>query len=599
MSLESKIKDLFMEARSSGRKDVITALFPFIHIPEICYELTEDSVLDEDIVFVLTREQYDHQDINAMCSAKMLKISGYTDFLKSLMAKMDQPTRNEVAWNVFMSGQGNLLKDTMALWDPQFITDKIDKLVASMPEQFTSYIPHPSEWDRDMMHVFNALNIDMPSDFSDLAEKNYTGYRKDGVWNENRMLSNDNWVGEICEAHGIPEVVMNDGMMTIANAMMPTAFLQERERTLDLGDWHNDNFPGYFPVIADTDTAASMVEQSYAVAIKPTFLKETPAGTIVDHSFALTDENQGISDFEIKKAISLLSNKQITDIRGLKKGKEILLVPYNIGSMIPLQACSIPRELDIAIRYHRPEYLKMTGKYDYISGNYHLVTQMYLRGVPLNSDFDIYLGKNLLMRPDLIPMLNSKEEHQFIIQRFTPDGRQRTNQDDYSLLLSQTDADPDESALKLRKGLDLFIKTFGIEPNLVLRGDHHFLKACVDQKCYTGLDSRAYTQKHQSHHSKRLAATFGTLYGDAEKLEDKSISGLIKAGVRIKDTSASEMILGMLDRYDVKEVAQTAATPAQAVYVHDNFDQAVVFENLAPKLQKGIKRKKLENDLGI
>lgn len=627
LTTQELLAELFDRAQKTGEQEILDAISPLVPVSKLLRKVNADTVLDESWEKILIRSNYDHKDsgIREFFGSNFLENPRAESIIEKAFIKADKKSQSAFAVNMVITGMSNLLLKHIDKWDRDAVRSFFfdTRYPVDSVRNFKSFILHPTEWDRDFLSILNHLDIDIPNDFE--VDASWKSKEKGSLssWSEVRMNSSDQWVGDILDKAGIPQLALSSEGVFIKNPDLVIGFIQERER-IEKGSYSDRVFPDFVPLISEGE-AADIAAEIGAIEIKPIYSIVDNGVTIASHRFEAP--GQELSSDDINKAMTFLSLDTISSLRDKNSKKRVFLVPVDIINSLPYEKKPFPRDLSAALRYHRPDYLHLKG--DSLSSSFlwesrHLHPEMYCRGYdqmvrevtnwggyenPKVGDTFIHLqfATSMMKKPWLVDHLTSDEEIKAVQTMFQYTINSSDSRD--KVVISDNNKDPEGQAKALKTTMDKLKNRYGSLPAFSFSGRYAFLKACADANIYSGFNSTVVIKEDDQSdefisdlNKIRLQTRLGSIRVHAKISPDMSPKEVLMAGTRMKSDTDIGTALGILDRLPLEEVCQLASTPAQAKFLAEHYNPIDVIKMLDKKLGKNIQAVKkhiFSNDLGM
>lgn len=608
-SVEKLAAMLLAAAIKEGRDDYVQALQNLVPLKEAINELISNvDQFDENWRKRLLRTSYTPNDVSSIFSKQLLKNPDYVEFTVEAAASVtDKGTQYSMIKNMLKEGlYGAAAKAVESIADaPDFtnwLATSTTFFARANKKVYLYTIGDETDFTREAAFLFDKLSLEVPDDF----DGEYKA--KARQWSLSKFDAVVDWVSELCRAPRAK--VGQDGELIITNASLVRAFQQERQRVMSKGEWHQDVFPSFVPVIADTEAAKALTAKGN-ILLAPEY---GVVGRVPDsndfvskpsHNF-MAPGHPDLDAGKIAAAMTLLSYEDVTALRASGSQDSVFLIPA--GTQLKIEDCEpTPETLRIAMRYHRPEYLCSRYK-----GNVHefestgLSTRSYLRGVPASSELnrnEVRLHWELLDRPEFIKALNSPQEIEFLREIHNPRASaplqaKITQSQNIQGLPGQVE----HAAWQYEE----LISKLGYVPAAMFKGTQEFLQAFAEELTHRGLEvSGANTTRYigspggrtVNASQSRLDARLGLLQWS--KFRDMPMEDLLLKGSRQKGDADKATICGILDRLGVLGVANLAKTPSQRKFVIENFDLQSHYKDLPKPFRLAIGGQILEEDLGM
>lgn len=631
MSVKSLISQLFAAAAAEGDNAVIAAIAPFLNVSDLANKLDTDVKKIEDgeygsyeALFTdtwrasLTRSEYSDDEITKLLWPRSIKhLPGYLDFIAEIGLGADVASREKFISRLLAI---SLHEQALTLIESLPSRDEIKLIVQERIEFFdrlhrskrgflTVFGP-PARWSRTSVQIMALLGVEIDPEWN-LQE--FRENDKDDLWTKTRFAAQVDFVGDLMDTHAIavPTVLVGKQGAVVSESTLGEAFAVENERVNSLGGWHRDNFPNYYPAIARSQDIPAL-ESIGVVALKIAPDTELPGwdGAILPvpvHAF-VSPEGQATND-QVNMAVSLLSRARVTELREvLKTDPSSTLVL--VSDVVPRQPASVPDELTVAMKFYRPEALRIRCAHARkVADN--LDTRLYLAGVPSGfvkktekSQETLWLKPEIELhsKPEMVGHFNAPGELAYLYKVFTRIDRDNGKahlsvgiySDRYTL---------EENHQALLDLMDLYRNKVGDIPFRVV-APVNFLQYLASQKMgfkeevlYHVAGAPGNAASLWDH--PRLRAALGEEYSKCIKELGETPEDWVAKAVRSQDERLKERAAGMLDRLPLEEVALLATTDAKAKYLMAHFDFVPVAHLLTKKVRDRVLTTTLEQDLGL
>lgn len=601
---------LLAAAIKEGRQEYIDALSLLIPVSKLLTTLqTKIEEFDDDWKKKLFRKEYSSADIRFMFDERVLRSDKFKQFLVEAANQVtDVKSRFSIIENMIESGMYDHAKECADLLEDK--TDFADhmegriKYYARLYEDpYAKTTGEPKKFSRTAALLFNELNLETPTTFTG----EYEG-KAERKWSKTRFDACVDWVSDLTQ--GTPTIKVGaSGDLEIANSEIVKAFREERQRIREMGVWHNEIFPKYVPVAAPFYLEAEMTKAG-GILIEPSFgsVTKTDRGHMENHaSHGFKSVSDQISGEDIAIAMTLLPYEEITKIRAAGYEGKIFLIPAD-SPLKAAEAHPTRPELSIAMRYHRPEFLKPLHPSAMIDFRVAFMdTRAYLRGMDATdpSERVLDITADILDNERYLDAFNSPVEIGLLKQLFVP-------KDDHSapravLRQANDGRSIEEQASTAARLYKKLIDKIGDTPSTRFSGTEEFIRAVAAEFFDKKLPVQEYNitsfivdGQHGRQHTpeqERLSAQLG--YVASFELRGLPAEELLAKGVRIKDKNVITKICGVLDRLPVPEVASLAKTPSQRAFVLEHFDVKAHYAELPKAIRMMVGGKILENDLGM
>lgn len=632
MSVQKLISELFAAAAMEGNSSVIAAIAPFIDVSDLANKLDTDVRLIEeggygsyDALFTdawrvsLTRPEYSDNEIEKLTWPRLIKhLPGYLDFIVEIGLGADVASREKIISRLLKISnhdQALTLIESLPSLDELklFVQDRIayyDQLHRSK-RGFLTVFGSPSRWSRTSVQIMATLGVEIDPQWN---LQQYKDNDKADLWTKNRFAAQVENVGDLMDAQAlaVPIVMLGKQGVVVSEATLGEAFALENERVNKVGGWHRENFPNYYPAIARTQDISAL-ESIGVVVLKIASDIELPGwdGEILPvpvHAFVST-EGQTTTNDQVNMAVSLLSRARVTELRqALKNDPSSTLVL--VSDVVPRLPVSVPHELAVAMKFYRPEVLRIRGTHaSVVSDN--LDTRLYLAGVPSGfvkktekTQETIWLKPEIELhsKPEMVGHFNDSGELAYLykaLSRFDRhDGQARLNVGIYSDRYTL-----EENHQALLDLMDLYRNKVGdIQFRVVAPVD--FLQYLANQKMgfkeeviyhVAGAPGNAASLYDYP----RLRAALGEEYSKCIKELGETPEDWVAKAVRSQDDRLKERAAGMLDRLALEDVALLATTDAKAKFLLAHFNFVPVAHLLTKKVRDRVLTTTLETDLGL
>jgi hypothetical protein len=606
-SVEKLAAALLAAAIREGRQDYVDALNSLIPLTSLLTELKDNlDTFDDQWKKRLLRNEYSAEEVSHLFTHELLSSEKYVEFLAEATIHVQEKSTKYIMVKQ-MIGAGlyaAALKSVEALDDvadlAHWLHTRRTRFTKSATKTYQHMIGNEVAFSRIGAKLFDRLDIEVPDDFDG------TYLNKKLQWSMSKLSACVDWVSEIAPAP-IAEVDQR-GHLTIHNASLISAFRGERERIQSKGEWHQQVFPRFVPVIAGEAASKALFARG-EIMIQPEFevtrvdVHRGPE-TQVSHGFKTM--HPAVDAEDIALAMTFLSYETVAELRLPGDQRNIFLLPEN--SDIPLSKDSYcPEDLRVAMRYHRPEFLRARyegNTYDIRQAG--IDTRLYLRGLPFRgSDHSMLdLTNQLATDSNLLNALNSPQELAHLREAFAP-------RHGKGMAGSVTISEPEngrEMSDQVRESVDAIERIankLGFQPTIKFLGHESFLTAVANELTrrqigvtnFNWVEFKDNSRSNMTPTQTRLSARLGVLSGN--KFREVSTEELMTKVARLKDPHDKTIVCGILDRLGVPEIARLANTPAKREFVIQNFDVSAHFKDLPKEIRVAIGGKKLETDLGM
>jgi hypothetical protein len=618
--VDEKAAELLALAIKHNRQEYIDALSFLIPVTELARGLAEKPhEFNDSWKKKLLRSEYSKNDIGELLKESLLNNPEYLDFVVEMAgASTSKGEKFHFLEGLMANGRythatrchqalGAEEKEELKTW----FQGRLNRLRFANNRVFFYTAGEPIKFDRTAAALFDAIELDMPGNFDGI----YTEQGHKLTWSESRFEASVDWVSELSstEALGSPTVVrQSDGSLAIANGTVLQAFINERTRieSKALGAWHEKSFPLYAPLLTTPEIALEL-QANGAILVEPEYGQirhDAYYGRDVhepSHAFKSTSD-PSMDAHEISMSLTLLPYEVINDLRNNPQANKVVLVPHTT-SIALLPSAPVSDSLKLAMRYHRPEFLKnrnWSAIYDFhVSGN---STKAYLRGMEINyaNNDHLRITSKLLSDTRFVEAIQSPVELSYLRAYFD-----LTNNRDFKRanLQQVVDGGPIEQQItNLLGNLKILIERLGFTPGIELAGSEEFVRAFANTDLpISELNCCSYWDPNRPGVFMRTADTDAQIRLNAQMGDTGSkFSGfppeeLIAKGTRNKDRLTNLRICGILDRLGVVEVANLAKTPAQRAFVAENFDVRSHLKEIPAAMRKMITGPMLEEALGL
>lgn len=632
MSVKSLISQLFAAAAAEDNNAVIAAIAPFLDVSDLANKLDTDVKQIEDdgrgsyeALFSdswrasLTRSEYSANEIEKLTWPRSIqRLPGYLDFIVKIGLGADVASREKFISRLLALSHHEqaltLIESLPSLEEMKLIVQEriefYDRLHSSK-RGFLTVFGSPSRWSRTSVQIMALLGVEIDPEWN-LQE--FRESDKNDLWTKTRFNAQVDYVGDLMDAQAIavPTVMLGKKGVVVSDSTLGAAFAQENDRVNGLGGWHRENFPNYYPAIARSqDIPALEGKGVVALKIAPDTELTGSDGEIVPvpvHAFVSTEELT--SNDQVNMAVSLLSRARVTELRqALKNDPASTLVL--VSDVVPRQPASVPHELAVAMRFYRPEALRIRGTHaSKVASN--LDTRLYLAGVPSGfvkktekSQENLWLKPEIELhsKPEMVGHFNDPGELAYLHKAFTLLDRVygRVNQLHVGIYSDRYTLEENHQAvLDL---MDLYKNKVGDMPFKVV-APLDFLRYFASQKMgfkeeinyhVAGAPGNAASLSDHP----RLRAALGEEYSKCIKELGEAPEDWVAKAVRTQDEKLKEKAAGMLDRLPLEEVALLATTDAKAKYLMSRFNFVPVAHLLTKKVRDRVLTSTLEQDLGL
>lgn len=621
--IEDKAADLFKQALNEGHQGYINALKFMIPvaslIDQLKYEVNNETAISDGWKDALTREKYDLLSARKLMDKGLMQNSSYNNFAKYLVENVyDVDSCHHMIHGMISSGYHEIAMDSINGLDnangfKEYFGNYIKNICQQSPLYYFAETGCDHNLTESTLKLLDSLDLDIPNSFSanDYPSRKINSNYK--PWNESRFRMNIEAVGRSLSENGIkvPSAArIGAGPVVISNPELVTSFVAEKTRIeSSMGNWHKENFPNYVPVVAFDNAIDELLERG-AVQLEPKITSEyaTPLGeigTYPSHAFRSLTPQSGISQIQISLAMSLLSHEHISDLIS-SVDKKVVLVPFEQIQALAVMPCSIPEDLRIAMRYHRPELL-ICDEY-FANGAANLSTRLYLRGAEVYQSaykrLDLY--GDVGDEPSLINNFVTSVEISELRKKFEKKGA--GNDSELVEIREKSYQTLEANIERTHQMIELIIEKLGAAPRIKFIGSPDYLKALAKttielfEPNAIDVERGGDDKWHRSYAGIRVGASLGSV-GYSYDLLEMSISELINKGARLKDNednrSTKMKILGLLDRYPLEEIAKHIKTDNQFNYVRKNYDLMPVAHALPKKFSLELAGESFSRDLGL
>ncbi len=518
-------------------------------------------------------------------SSSLLKSRPYREFLKELANHEPLSTKHSLLEYMIQSGLHHEALSVISGMNDiselkRLIHDKLDygaKFENSFG-RFTGY----DKCTKSTAHIFSKLDIDLPGD--------YNGHYDSGKISNKEFDVKVDYISSVIETSGcgVPTAVVGSGnKLSIINSALLISFKYEHDRidTLNLGKWHQEKFPKYCPVIADSSLENILI-QNGCVGLEPLY---ESCGEIT-HSFS--DVSGRIDSGQIKMSMAMLPYDVCAELRE-NKNKKIFMVPCN--SKISYEKSTVPNELIVAMRFYRPQIL-LEKSYEH---NSMVSTRLYLRGC--NPGFQhLELNPFLQISEDerFVRAMSSDEEISELKKFYTIDERSHDRTRKVRFIQNEKLSVKD-NVDALERNLRSLISLMKFNPPILFVGSTEFMKEASKRGLPISRHNECRLPNNKiDMNEMRLYSKLG--YAPALKgLNTDDKKDLLMKAVRSNEESLVEQICGVLDRMPLMDVVNLASTPRQVEFISNHFDLEPILNDLPKPFQRIVTVKMLEEGLGL
>lgn len=605
MSVDSKIAELFAEAVSAGRNDVIAAIASFISIKDVADVLDKNKRLfGEKFKEAFIRSEYSGDDIRALGMESLRKnIKGYLSFYQSLgqLEGIDDDSRSRFIQHYAAHGLYRAAFESyQQLKDPEAYRQEMASMFSTYRslgrQPMLIFLGEPHLWDNYAVKLLSAMQLEMDDDFSE-----YHRPSQNSPWNHIRFEAQVNAVGDWQEQRreAMPKVeVVDDEIRFISGQHLAKAFVDEYQR-LNTDErqngWNAKNFPSYLPVKVSAKDLNALVFQG-AIPVKPKV-----GEALIEHGFVA--HGGQVSPGQVAMSMSLLSLEEIAKAHE-NPGEQIVLMP---ASAIIAPEIEDDPELSMRMQWHRPEILRVLLDKDGLTYNYFSTNAsvgLYLRGCPMKGD---YLNNSIQftvenLRPHHFKYFTATGEREYIANAFG------------AMKFEQGSDDISAEVQRLLEDHQTAVDYMGVEPKLVIKGKLEFMEAVskLPQEFHVvnavledfedpgSQRGNSFCGDYGISNNHRIAARLCGFRGRTATRYGAEPGELLTKALRLKnDENAKEEIKGLLDRFPLMDVVMAAKTDKQAEFVAQNFDLASIYAELPAKMRNKIGRTVLSNDFEL
>lgn len=619
--VDKKAAELLALAITHNRQEYIEALSFLIPVRELAKSLQNDAKgFDESWKKKLLRNDYSAEDARELTNSSLLENPSYLDFIVEMTASAKNPAAKYTFIEQLMEN-GKYSHATLchqALEDKEDFTDsfinRVSRFRSMNPKSYFYRTGDVAHFDRTAARLFDAIGLDVPAGF----DGDYGENDRKQKWSDERFDASVDWVSDITIANGLSSPAFErqaDGTLSIVNSTVIKAFIDERTRieANAMGQWHEMHFPRFAPVLADPELADELLSNGL-VLVEPEYgdlLRGEPnyrLGEEMSHAFKAVNTTT-LDRNEISLSMSLLPYDTVTQLRDAPDQTRIFLVPYDTSFNLK-DSAPVSDELRIAMRYHRPEFIKnreYSAIYNFSSSG--LSTRAYLRGMDV-----IYDGHNRLKIENevmsdarFVRAFNSSIELEYLRNIFQPSKEFDAPRVRLAQEIGNTPIK--EQVTDLLIGLNMIVKKLGFFPGLMFSGSEEFIRTFAEDhelpmtecnRCAYWEDDRqgrwsGRETPEQSRLSSRLGASFDRNFIMLPPEE------LLTKAARMNSKKQNEIIriCGILDRLGVVGVAELARTPVQRAFVVEHFDVKSHLKELPAAMRKMITGPMLEEALGL
>lgn len=632
MSVKKLISELFAAAAEEGNSAVIAAIAPFIDVSDLANKLDTDVMKIEDggygsydALFTdawrasLTRSEYSVDEIAKLTWPRLIKhLPGYLDFIAEIGLGAEVASREKFIsrlLGISAHEQALTLIESLPSLDEMklIVQERIefyDHLHRSKRGFLTVFGP-PSRWSRTSVQIMAILGVELDPAWN-LEE--FKESDKDDLWTRTRFAAQVDYVSDLMDAQGIaiPTVLVGKQGAVVSESMLGEAFALENERVNNLGGWHRENFPNYYPALARSQDMPEL-EKSGVVALKiapDTELTGWDGGIISVPVHAFVSTEGQVTNDQVNMAVSLLSRARVTELREALKtdpASTLVLVP----DVVSRQPASVPHEFAVAMKFYRPEALRIRGDHARKLAD-NLDTRLYLAGVPSGfvrktekSQETLWLKPEIELhsKPEMVGHFNEPGELAYLYKAFTRIERDRGTVNQLNVGIYSDRYSLEENHQAVLDLMDLYKNKVGDIPFRVV-APLDFLQYFADQK----MGFKEEVQYHVAgapgsaaslFDHPRLRAALGQDYSKCIKELGETPEDWVAKAVRTQDERLKEKAAGMLDRLPLEEVALLATTDAKAKYLMAHFNFVPVAHVLPKKVRDRVLSSTLETDLGL
>ena len=621
--IEDKAADLFKQALNEGHQGYINALKSMIPvaslIDQLKYEVNNEAQIPDGWKDALTRDAYDLLSSRKIMDKVLMQNTSYKNFAISLIDKtVDVASRHHMIHGLISSGNHDIAMRSIHNLESEnqfkeYFEKYIKEICKSSPLSYFSETGCNHSLTESTLKLLDYLDLDIPNTFS---ANSYPSKKIDSnykPWNESRFRMNIEAVGCSLSENEIkiPSASrIGSGPIVISDSELVNSFVAERVRIeSSMSDWHKENFPSHVPIIASGNTIDELLDRG-AVQVEPKITSEytTPlgdSGTYPSHAFRASAPQSEASQNQITLAMSLLSLDHISDLM-LSADKKIVLVPFEQIQALAVMPCSIPEDLRISMRYHRPELL-IADEY-FANGATNLSTRLYLRGTEVYQSayrrLDLY--GDIGDEPSLIKNFVTPFEIDGLHKKFEKKG---VNTESELVEIHEKSYRTLEANIeRTHQVIDVITEQLGATPRIKFIGSPDYLKSLAKTNIKLVEPNAIDVEKggddkwHRSYAGIRVGASLGSV-GYSYDLLRMSISELVNKGARLKDNDDNKTtkmkILGLLDRHPLEEIARHIKTDNQFNYVKQNYNLMPVASALPKKFSLQVAGENFSRDLGL
>lgn len=607
-SIDDMAAKLFSDAVSAGRDDIVQALAYLIPIDQLMVTLSKDiNMFNETWEKSLTRKTYSVPEIGSMCSGGVLKSNSYSEFIYNLAKTLpEDDVRFRFIDEALSQSEYELaermvdsLSNTEGVID--FISERRERLIKRKICPFY-LIGEPGKFTRQTARLFGKLDIDLPGKFS---IENYTST----IWGAGRFEMAVDYVSDVAKSYGlgVPEAKLVDGEITIINSAIVKAFTDERKRIAikNLGEWNEVNFPTHYPAITSAHVAEKLRSVG-GISISPQFgekswnEKYATTNFVLKHNFISKDEGAMHED-DISLSMSLLSYEDCTKIRSKEFSKTVVLIPYD--AELVLDDSNVPEELNLAMRYHRPEILKSNeGRLFNKLEKRKLSTKAYLRGFTSRCHVNLEPLDEIAHSPKFYEAMNSDIEVEYIKNAMNEVKKRAGNSVGILYFMQDNKLSIQDNVSYILGLYDKVVSDHDLIPAVSIHGSEELMIKLSEARSsigynplisFEGSARNGYTEKQL-----RIKYRLGSMGHDHSMLDLLPQELLIK-GARSSRKDDIIQICGLLDRLPITELAELAKTPAQMKFVISHFELEPHIKELPRRFQTAMSGKMLEDGLGL
>ncbi|MHD0644659.1 hypothetical protein ACYPKM_03335 [Pseudomonas aeruginosa] len=629
-SINDQVLELFYNAVSEGRDDIVTALSSFVPLKELAvwigkkYNDSKDSnsqihyAAPPAIIAALKRDTYSAEEVESIFARSGMEDSNFRDELTSHFASIsDIHTRHLALFRLFVAGHhAESLKILESSQDvalsAQLLHDAVEDLVNKVSHRWRHkndevvILGAPGKLSEASVKIFHLANIDYKHGLDD-QQLSDSSYRHGDIWSTSRFNVQFENVGKIVASNNLELATVKSTVngLILENPEVPIALAKERERVTANGfaEWHQNSLPDAFPVRVLPESVPEIIRAGGSI-LKPRFtVTETHNGyesEYADHGFDVT-AGRKISRNSIIKGTSLLSRTQYEDARN-DSHCVIALLPLETLEKFSISKAKTVDELGMAMRMHRP-----TINRKFI---HECRVEMYLRGFPIIED-GISLDMHQHVSLEDFDYLTSEQEGISFASQFD-----YTKRNARCMHVHQATPNLTESANIIARQHADFVSRFGFYPHIEFRVTKEFLKALAELKHDFGDNNFVSNTKAQrisgdgwdeylcavgSNMSELRGLTLSEIITKAVRMNTR-LKALEESGDKSSDSLRSQLtrIIGRIRTYPDDEILGAIRTPAQIGFAIDRltFNNEQI-KKMNPELRKKYQNKRAARTLNL